>query len=260
MEEKKKSGVKGVTWNEKDQKWIVMRRNKYFGSFDHVEDAIKKRREIELMEPQRFCVICGRPIPPDRHPNAITCSDECVREKDRRYMATKYADYKMNKPAQKPSTVKALKKCEMCGESIPRESKARFCPHCSRERRSVQVMESARKMKLIKRGEIPDQPRICVVCGNEIAENRSRRAKTCSDECSEMLNKQRSRENYEIKHPEKKRRGRKPSNKHMQTLTITVPPEMLRDVRNVAKAQDISVSEYVRGLIQRHIDNQDKPK
>lgn len=260
MEEKKKSGVKGVTWNEKGQKWIVMRRKKYFGSFDHVEDAIKRRREIELMEPQRFCVICGRPIPPDRHPNATTCSDECVREKDRRYRATKYADYKMNKPAPKTSTVKALKKCEMCGESIPRESKARFCPHCSRERRSVQVMESARKMKLIKRGEIQDPPRICVVCGNEIAENRSRRAKTCSDECSEMLNKQRSRENYEIKHPEKKGRGRKPSNKHMQSLTITVPPEMLRDVRNVAKAQDISVSEYVRGLIQRHIDNQDEPK
>lgn len=258
MEEKQKSGVKGVTWNENDQKWIVMRRNKYFGSFDHVEDAIKKRREIELMDPQRFCVICGKPIPPDRHPNATTCSDECVREKDRRYMATKHADYKMNKPAPKTPTVKAPKKCEMCGESIPGESKARFCPRCSRERRSVQVMESARKMKLIKRGEIPDPPRICIVCGNEIAENRSRRAKTCSDECSEMLNKQRSRENYEIKHPEKKGRGRKPSNKHMQTLTITVPPEMLRDVRNAAKAQDISVSEYVRGLIQRR--DQDEPK
>lgn len=255
MEETKKSGVKGVSWNKKTQKWIVKLANKYFGSFGNLDDAIKKRKEVETQKtPDRFCVVCGKPIPPDRHPNATTCSDECVREKDRRYMAT------MNKPASKTSTVKALKKCEMCGESIPGESKARFCPRCSRERRSVQVMESARKMKLIKRGEIQDPPRICVVCGNEIAENRSRRAKTCSDECSEMLNKQRSRENYEIKHPEKKGRGRKPSNKHMQTLTITVPPEMLRDVRNTAKAQGISVSEYVRGLIQKRIDNQDEPK
>lgn len=96
MEETKKSGVKGVSWNKKTQKWIVMRRNKYFGSFDHVEDAIKRRREIELMEPQRFCVVCGKPIPPDRHKNATTCSDACVKEKSRRYMKAKYEEYKQD--------------------------------------------------------------------------------------------------------------------------------------------------------------------
>ena len=96
MEETKKSGVKGVSWNKKTKKWIVMRRNKYFGSFDHVEDAIKRRREIESMDSQRFCVICGKPIPPDRHKNATTCSDACVKEKSRRYMKAKYEEYKQD--------------------------------------------------------------------------------------------------------------------------------------------------------------------
>ena len=96
MEETKKSGVKGVSWNKKTQKWIVKLSNKYFGSFANLEDAIQKRREIETTQKTatRFCVVCGKPIPPDRHKNATTCSEACVKEKSRRYMAEKYEEYK----------------------------------------------------------------------------------------------------------------------------------------------------------------------
>ena len=95
MEEIKKSGVKGVTWNKKTKKWIVKLSYRYIGSFDSLETAIQKRREIETTKmTTRFCVVCGKPIPPDRHKNATTCSDACVREKSRRYMAEKYEEYK----------------------------------------------------------------------------------------------------------------------------------------------------------------------
>lgn len=97
MEETKKSGVKGVSWNKKTQKWIVKLANKYFGSFDNLDDAIKKRKEVETPKTTtRFCVVCGKPIPPDRHKNATTCSDACVKEKSRRYMKAKYEEYKQD--------------------------------------------------------------------------------------------------------------------------------------------------------------------
>lgn len=49
-EDTKKSGVKGVTWNAKNRKWVVKLSSEYLGSFDNLEDAIQKRKEAETQK------------------------------------------------------------------------------------------------------------------------------------------------------------------------------------------------------------------
>lgn len=127
MEETKKSGVKGVSWNKKTQKWIVKLSNKYFGSFNSLEDAIQKRREIENQKRNdycsneckkigkeqyhkeryqstrpkpRICVICGQPIPADKNPRAIVCSDACGRIHRQQYQRSYYEQHR-HVPVQK---------------------------------------------------------------------------------------------------------------------------------------------------------------
>lgn len=237
MEEKKKSGVKGVTWNKKGQKWFVAYRGNYFGSFDCIEDAIKKRREIESEEPQRICVVCGKPIPLDRHSNATTCSEACVEEKDRLHRAR-------NKPGDTIEKKRISGECEICGKKTGRGPNARFCLRCFKKRRSTQSMESHKKMKKIKNGEIPDPPRICVVCGREIPLSRNRAAKTCSDECSAAKNGWRT----------------KSAKNHTQTINFMLQQDTAEKIRETARLRGISVSEYVRELIQRGIERIDETK
>lgn len=175
-------------------------------------------------------------------------------------MKQKQAEYK-TKLADKPTpkaVVKPPKKCETCGESIPGESKARFCQRCLRKRHSAQVIESSEKMEKIKKGEILDPPRTCVICGNEILRTRNRQAKTCSDTCSQKLNKQRMRENYIKKHPVKRPPGRKPTGNNMQPLNVAVPQDVLKKIKTTAREKEITVSEYVRKLIQQGVEKEKK--
>lgn len=232
-----KTGVKGVSWNKKDKKWFVTYRGNYFGSFERIEDAIKLRKKIESEGQQRFCVVCGKSIPPDRHSNAKTCSEECAAEKNRRHRA----GHQPNEPIEMERT---NGECEMCGKKTGRGPKARFCLRCFKKRRSMQTMESYKKMKKIKNGEIPDPPRICVVCGNEIPPSRNRAAKTCSDECSAAKNGWRL----------------KSDKNHTQTINFMLQQDAVEKIRETARVMGISVSEYVRELIQRGIERAEENK
>ena len=108
-EEDKKSSVKGVSWDKKNRKWIVKLANKYFGSFENLDDAVKRRREVETQKtPVRFCVVCEKPIPPDRHRNATTCSEACAKEKSRRYMALRHDSKKGSSQKRSGNRMHAL--------------------------------------------------------------------------------------------------------------------------------------------------------
>lgn len=134
--------------------------------------------------------------------------------------------------------------CEMCGKKTGRGPKARFCLRCFKKRRSMQTMESHKKMKKIKNGEIPDPPRICVVCGNEIPPSRNRAAKTCSNECSASKNGWRL----------------KSAKNHTQTINFMLQQDAIEKIREAAHTRGISVSEYVRELIQRGIERAEENK
>lgn len=217
MEENKKSGVKGVSWNKNTQKWIVKLANKYFGSFDNLDDAIKKRKEVEIQEtPARFCVVCGKPIPPDRHKNAKTCSDECVRGKNRRYRVND------------ASCEDSVWKCEMCGEDLPANTKAHYCPRCQKKRRSEIVYSSYKKMEKIKRGEAP--PKTCIICGNPIPDTRGHMAKTCSESCAKIRQKAICMEYYRKKHPDRKIKKRLTGG-HARQLSINLQENIVEQLK-----------------------------
>lgn len=100
--------------------------------------AVTPLRELPIMNPEKVCRICGKPIPPESGRRTL-CSLECQAEFNRQSAKAAHDKAKAAKAAQE----KPLRRCAICGEPITRPN-AKVCPACKDEFRRTYDREYKR--------------------------------------------------------------------------------------------------------------------
>lgn len=88
--------------------------------------AITPLRELPVMNPEKVCRICGKPIPPESGRRTL-CSPECQAEFNRQ--SAKAAHYKAK--AAKAAQEKPLRRCAICGKPLPSNMRKYCTPDCA---------------------------------------------------------------------------------------------------------------------------------
>lgn len=100
--------------------------------------AVTPLRELPVMNPEKVCRICGKPIPPESGRRTL-CSLECQAEFNRQ--SAKAAHYKAK--AAKAAKEKPLRRCAICGEPLPSNMRK----YCTLECAHVGVLKTQRESK-----------------------------------------------------------------------------------------------------------------
>lgn len=95
-------------------------------------------RELPVMNPEKVCRICGKPIPPESGRRTL-CSLECQAEFNRQLAKAAHDKAKAAKAAQE----KSLRRCAICGKPLPSNMRKYCTPECAH----VGVMKSERESK-----------------------------------------------------------------------------------------------------------------
>lgn len=83
-------------------------------------------RELPVMNPEKICRICGKPIPPESGRRTL-CSLECQAEFNRQSAKAAHEKAKAAKAAQE----KPLRRCAICGEPLPSNMRKYCSPECA---------------------------------------------------------------------------------------------------------------------------------
>ena len=100
--------------------------------------AVTPLRELPMMNPEKVCRICGKPIPPESGRRTL-CSLECQAEYNRRAANAAHAKAK----ALRAASPKPPRYCALCGRPITRPN-AKVCPACKGESRRIYDREYKR--------------------------------------------------------------------------------------------------------------------
>lgn len=100
--------------------------------------AITPLRDLPIMNPEKVCRICGKPIPPESGRRTL-CSLECQAEFNRQ--SAKAAHYKAK--AAKAAKEKPLRRCAICGEPLP----SNMCKYCTPECAHLGILKTQRESK-----------------------------------------------------------------------------------------------------------------
>lgn len=100
--------------------------------------AITPLRELPVMNPEKVCRICGKPIPPESGRRTL-CSLECQAEFNRQSAKAAHDKAKAAKAAKE----KPLRRCAICGEPLPINMRKYCTPECAH----VGAMKSERESK-----------------------------------------------------------------------------------------------------------------
>lgn len=88
--------------------------------------AITPLRELPIMNPEKICRICGKPIPPESGRRTL-CSLECQAEFNRQSAIAAHA----RKKAAQAAKEKPLHRCAICGEPLPSNMRKYCTPECA---------------------------------------------------------------------------------------------------------------------------------
>lgn len=83
-------------------------------------------RELPVMNPEKICRICGKPIPPESGRRTL-CSLECQAEFNRQSAKAAHDKAKAAKAAKE----KPLRRCAICGEPLPSNMRKYCTPECA---------------------------------------------------------------------------------------------------------------------------------
>lgn len=100
--------------------------------------AVTPLRELPVMNPEKVCRICGKPIPPESGRRTL-CSLECQAEFNRQSASAAHA----RKKAAQAAKEKPVRYCAICGKPITRPN-AKVCPACKDEFRRTYDREYKR--------------------------------------------------------------------------------------------------------------------
>lgn len=95
-------------------------------------------RELPIMNPEKVCRICGKPIPPESGRRTL-CSLECQAEFNRQSAKAAHDKAKAAKAAQE----KPLRCCAICGKPLPSNMRKYCSPECAH----VGAMKNERESK-----------------------------------------------------------------------------------------------------------------
>ena len=139
------------------------------------------------------CLICGEEFIP-LHKQQFTCSsDECTKERRRRFYQAK-RDEKIE-AKRVPIT------CKQCGKVFTPEGNYSLdkIKYCSKECRDI-ANEYVRKEKYFRNAVAKLEPRNCIVCDNEFTPDTSHSyAVCCSPECNRVVQARKRKEAYLLK-------------------------------------------------------------
>lgn len=88
--------------------------------------AVTPLRELPVMNPEKICRICGKPIPPESGRRTL-CSLECQAEFNRQSAKAAHDKAKAAKAAQE----KPLRRCAICGKPLPSNMRKYCTPECA---------------------------------------------------------------------------------------------------------------------------------
>ena len=111
---------------------------RWWMEYDVLPVAVTPLRELPIMNPEKVCRICGKPIPPESGRRTL-CSLECQAEFNRQSAKAAHAKAKALR-AEQP---KPPRYCALCGEAITRPN-AKVCPACKGEFRRTYDREYKR--------------------------------------------------------------------------------------------------------------------
>lgn len=100
--------------------------------------AVTPLRDLPIMNPEKICRICGKPIPPESGRRTL-CSLECQAEFNRQSAKAAHDKAKAAKAAQE----KPLRCCAICGEPLPSNMRKYCTPECAH----VGTMKNGRESK-----------------------------------------------------------------------------------------------------------------
>lgn len=100
--------------------------------------AVTPLRELPVMNPEKICRICGKPIPPESGRRTL-CSLECQAEFNRQSASAAHA----RKRAAQAAKEKPVRYCAICGEPLPSNMRKYCTPECAH----VGAMKSERESK-----------------------------------------------------------------------------------------------------------------
>lgn len=88
--------------------------------------AVTPLRDLPVMNPEKVCRICGKPIPPESGRRTL-CSLECQAEFNRQSAKAAHDKAKAAKAAKE----KPLRRCAICGEPLPSNMRKYCTPECA---------------------------------------------------------------------------------------------------------------------------------
>lgn len=88
--------------------------------------AVTPLRELPIMNPEKVCRICGKPIPPESGRRTL-CSLECQAEFNRQSASAAHA----RKKAAQAAKEKPLHRCAICSEPLPSNMRKYCTPECA---------------------------------------------------------------------------------------------------------------------------------
>lgn len=88
--------------------------------------AVTPLRELPVMNPEKVCRICGKPIPKESGRRTL-CSLECQAEFNRQSASAAHA----RKKAAKAAKEKPVRYCAICGEPLPSNMRKYCTPECA---------------------------------------------------------------------------------------------------------------------------------
>lgn len=88
--------------------------------------AITPLRDLPIMNPEKVCRICGKPIPKESGRRTL-CSLECQAEFNRQSAKAAHDKAKAAKAAKE----KPLRRCAICGKPLPSNMRKYCTPECA---------------------------------------------------------------------------------------------------------------------------------
>lgn len=100
--------------------------------------AVTPLRELPVMNQEKVCRICGKPIPPESGRRTL-CSLECQAEFNRQSASAAHA----RKKAAQAAKGKPVRYCAICGEPLPSNMRK----YCTQECAHLGILKTQRESK-----------------------------------------------------------------------------------------------------------------
>lgn len=142
------------TWDELDERgrcrschdaYMATRNGLHYGDYMAAKPrpyvlpvTVTPLRELPVINPEKICRICGKPIPPESGRRTL-CSLECQAEFNRQSASAAHA----RKKAAQAAKEKPVRYCAICGEPLPSNMRKYCTPECAH----IGAMKSERESK-----------------------------------------------------------------------------------------------------------------